>query len=205
MKSIIGLLAFYSIINFAACQDQAEKENVIKILFVGNSLTYTNNLPALVAEKALTKGMHVQPEMLAFPNYALEDHWNDGRLQHLINNNTFTFVIIQQGPSSQADGRMMLSDYGTKISNLCKKRGAKLVFFMVWPAKSNLHSFDGVIANYTNAAVETQSILCRVGELWKNHFDATGDFSYYGPDEFHPSLKGSSRAAEIIVDTLFKK
>jgi lysophospholipase L1-like esterase len=46
--------------------------------------------------------------------------------------------------------------------------------------------------------------LCPVGAVWKKHFDETKDYSYYGPDLFHPSQKGSEIAAKVIVDALFK-
>ena len=173
-----------------------------KILFVGNSLTYTNNLPDLVTKSAKAKGQTIQATTLAYPNYALEDHWNDGQLQKLIEKEKFDFVIVQQGPSSQADGRAMLLNDGKRIKELCDKNNSKLVFFMVWPAKANLHMMDGVIKNHTDAAAETKSILCPVGKIWKERF-AAGDYSYYGPDEFHPSLAGSESAAKIIVETLF--
>jgi len=55
-----------------------------KILFVGNSLTYTNNLPELVKIEAQTKDLKLKTKMIAFPNYALEDHLNNGNVQKLI-------------------------------------------------------------------------------------------------------------------------
>jgi hypothetical protein len=189
-------------VTFSFCADSAG-QSATKILFVGNSLTYTNDLPALVTALAKTKGHPVQTETLAYPNYALEDHWNDGQLQKMIAKEKYDFVIVQQGPSSQADGRAMLLDYGKRIKDLCDKNNSKLVFFMVWPAKANLHMMDGVIKNHTDAAIETNSILCPVGKVWKEHFAATGDYSYYGPDEFHPSLAGSQVAAKVIVESLF--
>jgi lysophospholipase L1-like esterase len=177
-------------------------QSVKKILFVGNSLTYTNDLPDLVTKSAKTKGQTIQATMLAHPNYALEDHWNDGQLQKLIEKEKYDFVIVQQGPSSQAEGRAMLLNDGKRIKSICDQNNSKLVFFIVWPAKPNLHMMDGVIKNYTDAAAETQSILCPVGEVWKERFEA-GDYSYYGPDEFHPSFAGSESAAKIIVEALF--
>jgi hypothetical protein len=175
-----------------------------QILFVGNSLTYSNDLPKLVAQYGASKGNQITTQTLAYGGYALEDHWNDGELQQLITKGSFDFVVVQQGPSSQADGREMLFDYGERIAALCEVRGAKLVFFMVWPAKVNYHTFDGVIKNYTDAAAHSGSLLCPVGKVWKDHFDSTNDFSYYGPDQFHPSLEGSTVAAQIIYETLFK-
>jgi len=46
-------------------------------------------------------------------------------------------------------------------------------------------------------------MLCPVGLIWKNYQDRTGDFSYYGPDDFHPSLAGSQLAADVIYKTFF--
>lgn len=174
------------------------------ILFVGNSLTYFNDLPNLVARIGRDSGIEIKTEMLTHGNYALEDHWNDGQMQQLIATKKYDFVVVQQGPSSQADGRAMLLDYGARIKNICTPHNTKLAFFMVWPAFSNFHTFDGVIKNYTDAAVATNSLLCPVGKAWKEYFLGTGDYSYYGSDMFHPSQKGSESAALIIFKTLFK-
>jgi lysophospholipase L1-like esterase len=62
--------------------------------------------------------------------------------------------------------------------------------------------FDGVINNYTEAAHKTGSLLCPVGKIWKEHFEKTSDYSYYGPDNFHPSVAGSKAAAAVIFETL---
>lgn len=199
------LLVFCICSNAWGCNKQVSDSDSVKtILFVGNSLTYTNNLPGLVTLLAKEKGVTVKTEMIAYPNYALEDHWNDGSLQTLLAEKQFDFVVVQQGPSSQNEGRMMLLDYGARIKALCEAHNTRLAFFMVWPAFSNLYTFDALIKNYTDAAAVTNSLLCPVGEVWKKHFMETADYSYYGPDLFHPSQKGSEVAAQIIYETLFK-
>ncbi|NOS90284.1 MAG: SGNH/GDSL hydrolase family protein [Cyclobacteriaceae bacterium] len=185
-------------------QSRIEKDSTLHILFVGNSLTYTNNLPELVSKEARTQRINLITEMLAFPNYALEDHWQDRELQRRIMNGKFDFVIVQQGPSSQSDGREMLLDFGARIKNLCDQHDSKLVFFMVWPARTNWNTFPGVIRNYTEAAMATKSILCPVGSEWKQYIESTADYSYYGPDQFHPSLKGSQNAAAMIFKVLLE-
>ncbi|CAL67608.1 conserved hypothetical protein [Christiangramia forsetii KT0803] len=174
----------------------------LKILFVGNSLTYTNDLPTLVKEAAENKGINIQVEMIAYPNYALIDHWQDGKVQKLILNNKYDLVIVQQGPSSQAYGRQLLLEYGKKFSDLCKKNDVEMGYFMVWPSMAYFHTFDGVIKNYREAAEMHNALLFPAGEVWKAHFDNTGNFDYYGSDKFHPSKKGSKVAAEVIVEAL---
>lgn len=175
------------------------------VLFIGNSLTYTNNLPKLVTKTAKAKGISIITKMMAMPDYAISDHWNDGQVQKEISENHYDFVIIQQGPSSQTVGREILIEYGGKYSVLCKNNHAKLCYFMVWPSLANYDTFDGVIKNYGEASQFNDAILFPVGKVWKAHFDSTGNFDYYATDGFHPSKKGSIIAAEIIVEYLFFK
>lgn len=179
------------------------RPGVTKVLFVGNSLTYTNDLPAKVCAIGIGNGVLIEKEMVAFPNYALEDHWNDGCLQIMINSGYYDFVVVQQGPSSQPDGAASLLEFGKRIQALCQANDTRLAFYMVWPARVNYYTFPGVISNYTAAADATGAILCPVGQVWKLHQDNTGDFSYYGPDDFHPSSSGSDVAAGIIYKALF--
>lgn len=178
------------------------KEKRMSILFIGNSLTYTNDLPALVRTEAKMRGIKFNTKMLAFANYAIEDHWNDGKVQKLIASKEFDYIILQQGPSSQAAGRDMLIESGKAFSALCNTNQTRLCFFMVWPSLKYYQTFDGVIQNYRDAANVNNALLLPVGEFWKNHFDSTGDFSYYSADRFHPSMKGSKIAAKVIVDQL---
>ncbi|MDR5591018.1 SGNH/GDSL hydrolase family protein [Christiangramia sp. SM2212] len=180
------------------------QDDELDLLFIGNSLTYTNDLPELVEKTAKAQGLEVRSKMIAKPNYALLDHWNEGKVQKMIKNRNFDLVIIQQGPSSQDFGKDILIEYGKKLKDLCSENNAKLAYFMVWPSREYYHTFKGVIKNHKEAAEINQAMLFPVGEVWKKHFDNTGNFDYYGPDQFHPSEKGSQIAAEIIVEGLQK-
>ena len=173
------------------------------ILFVGNSLTYINDLPALVRQEGEINGIKIGTKSIAKGNYALIDHWNEGYVQQEIESGKYDFVVVQQGPSSQEEGRKLLLQSGKDYSDLCNEHGAKLAFFMVWPSMNYYQTFDGVIKNYTDAATQNDALLCPVGKVWKKHFDTTGEFDYYSPDGFHPSLKGSEVAAQVILGTLF--
>ena len=175
-----------------------------KILFVGNSLTYTNNLPLLISQVARDKGIHLKTDILAKANYALIDHWDEGVLQAKIRSKSFDFVVVQQGPSSQPEGRKLLFESIKKLHQICEENQSKLAVFMVWPSRQYYQTFDKVIKNHRDVANKYNTLLCPVGEVWKAHFDKTSDFNYYSSDGFHPSQKGSKVAAQIIVDSLFK-
>ena len=46
--------------------------------FLGNSLTYTNDLPAVVQAIAEKQGKTFTYRAITVGGYSLEDHWNDG-------------------------------------------------------------------------------------------------------------------------------
>ncbi|TSE08942.1 SGNH/GDSL hydrolase family protein [Aquimarina algiphila] len=174
-----------------------------KILFLGNSLTYSNNLPKILEYMAKNCDESIKSTTLCFPNYALEDHWIDGTFQKIMSKKSFDYVIAQQGPSSQPLGKKMLLTYGAKIKSVCQEKNTKFGFFMVWPSKQHYYTFDGVIANHKEAAKVNQSLLFPVGVLWKEYEKHNNFQNLYDYDNFHPSTAGSFLAALTIFHGLY--
>ena len=50
----------------------------LRVLFVGNSLTAANDLPAYVGALAAARGRALDAKTIAPGGYSLEDHWNAG-------------------------------------------------------------------------------------------------------------------------------
>jgi len=174
-----------------------------KILFIGNSLTYSNALPEILEEIGNTYNKKIRTEMSCFPNYAIVDHLEEGNVQKKIATENYDYVIIQQGPSSQEEGRKMLIDSGNTLSALCKKHNTKLGYFMVWPSKRYYFTFDKVIANHTEAASLNEALLFPVGTHWKDYNSQQNKISLYAGDHFHPSKAGSFFAALVLFKQLF--
>ena len=200
-------LALIFLVLCTACSVPRSKAHVtdksIDVLFVGNSLTYANDLPGLLENLAMEKGFMVNTQMIAKPNYALSDHLAEGQIQSLLNYR-FDYMIVQQGPSSQEEGRLMLLDACSEMKKLCDQHGTKLMVFMVWPAYANYTTFEGVIQNYTEAAKKTNAILIPAGSKWKEITDKK-DLSYYDSDLFHPSKKGSKMVADLIYEAIIQE
>ena len=68
------LFTFSHVYGQQRVSDKTSKTS-FSILFIGNSLTYTNNLPKLIKKEAKLKGIKIAFKVVAFPNYAIEDHW----------------------------------------------------------------------------------------------------------------------------------
>jgi hypothetical protein len=89
----------------------APDEDDFGVLFIGNSLTTSNELPDLV-EKLLKEagvdGVHV--DAVAYPNFGLPDHWIQGDARDAIALGGWDVVVMQQGPSA-TEGRPSLLEY----------------------------------------------------------------------------------------------
>jgi hypothetical protein len=75
------------------------------VLFVGNSLTYFNDLPLIVEALAdsvpgLAAEQRLSTAMAAYPDFALYDHWADGTAVRAIDGSKWNVVILQQGSSA---------------------------------------------------------------------------------------------------------
>lgn len=192
---------FISLILFAASPAGAQ----INILFVGNSLTYTNQLPSLVKKIGKKDGVKINTEVIAFPNYALEDHWNESNVSSALAKTKFDFVIFQQGPSALPSSRANLVEYALKFSQLCNTNNTKMCMYTVWPSGDRSFDFTNVVNSYKIAADTTNSLLLPAGLAWQKVFDDKKDFPLYSMDGFHPTIHGSFLAAMVIYAALFKK
>lgn len=190
---------------YLSAQTKIEDTNKeIRVLFIGNSLTYANEMPRIF-EKLFdaSSKQKLTVEVLAEPNFGLQDHWEKKKAIKLLEKKKWDFVILQQGPSASQEGRQALSEYSKIFLAAIKKSGAKPALYMVWPALTRSGDFDGVIASYASAAREINGILLPVGCVWRSARRSNPKLQLYSEDGFHPSTTGSYLAALVILKTLF--
>ena len=200
---LLILVSFLSLLPGPGSAQQGKTER--KILFVGNSLTYYNHLPGLLREIAVQDGVQLTYSHFLLPDYSLEDHWKDKKVQQEIASGNYDVVLVQQGPSALPESQKLLVRFTRAFSELTKRHHATLALFMVWPSKARYADFDKVITSYSKAASQTNSLLCPAGIAWQRAWRMDSSLALYGPDEFHPSLAGSVLSALAIYGSLWKK
>lgn len=67
-----------------------------RVLLVGNSLTYTNNLPALLRAVGASQGTPIATETYAAPGGSLAERWHDGHVAEALRNRKFDVVVLQE-------------------------------------------------------------------------------------------------------------
>lgn len=172
------------------------------ILFIGNSLTYQNDLPRMLCSMASASGESLTCDEVTIANADLSDHWSDGRAASRIATGGWTLVAMQQGPSGST-GRPVLLEYSKKYAQLILSAKAQPALYMVWPSQQRFQDFDNVSESYRLAASEAGGMLIPVGDAWRAVWRRDSRIRLYGSDGFHPSPAATYLAALVFHHRLF--
>ncbi|MGZ8709756.1 MAG: SGNH/GDSL hydrolase family protein [Thermoanaerobaculia bacterium] len=167
----------------------AEPPKPMRVLFVGNSLTYANDLPGMVARLGALDGRPIEAVTLARPNYSLGDHLEDAAIPKLARRR-WDLVVLQQGPSSLAESRRDLIRDSKRIDALFED---PLAMLMVWPSRRYAASWDRVTESYAQAAQAVDGLLIPAGAAIR----AAPTLPLLSEDGFHPSVAGTYLAALV--------
>lgn len=197
----------------------------LKVLFLGNSYTYFNNLPQLVHDIALANNDSLLFDSNCPGGHTLFDHFNNNTSISKINSNTWDYVVIQaqsQEPSfSPAQVTAQTLPYAVKLDSIVAHNYSCTIttFFETWGRKngdaSNCATYPPVCTylgmqnrlrqSYKIFADTCKGVMAPVGEAWRKSIAITPSLELYQSDESHPSLEGSYLAACVFYETLFQK
>lgn len=196
------LLALVLLLGFVLPTSAAAQDRGLSLLFVGNSLTYTHDVPELVKRLAKAAGKAAPTiTVRALPNAGLEDHWNEGWVAKALRQRHHDVLIMQQGPSTLAASGADLSRWTARFADEAVKHGTRPALFAVW-APSGGDMASG-LANYTRAAEAAGTALYPVSAAWQAAWALRPTVPLYGPDGFHPSEHGALLAAMVITGVIY--
>lgn len=196
----IGLLYLIFISNALHSQPLPKE---LKILFIGNSYTYGNDLPELLSQLMAGKGIKLQHESVTPGGATLEKHWLDGKAKEAIRKQAWDYVVLQEQSTRPFSNREAFFQYAKLFTDEIKATKAKPLFYMTWAAKATPDEQPKLSEAYRSIAKETGSIAAPVGEAWKQAVMVGMDL--YISDGRHPNLLGSYLAGCVIYQTLTGK
>lgn len=176
-----------------------------RVLFVGNSLTYTHNLPRTIAD--LARSVDETPlvyRTVAYPDYALEDHWYSD-IESDIRKGDWQLVVMQQGPSSLLANQEHLRRWSQQLDSVVKVVGARSALYQVWPSIPYIMSFEAVRTSYRNAALNVGGMFIPAGEAWQTAWAADSNYAFYSADGFHPSRLGTYMVALVHFEMIYDR
>ena len=175
---------------------------ILRVLFIGNSLTFANNLPAMVTAIGHQQGVTIQCESVVFPDFSLDDHLQRGDAARAIARGGWSFVVLQQGPSALPESRAQLRASVKTLDRAVRRVGAKTAMYMVWPSTARAGDFDRVSESYAIAAGDVGGVFLPAGDAWRAAWRRDPTLALYGSDGFHPTPLGSYLAALVIYQQL---
>jgi hypothetical protein len=208
VRAIAGFLALMSCSggNGAVEPPPATPSATFRVLFIGNSLTYMNDLPGTIAALGGSAGPTITVASVAKPNLALIDHV-EGKSNALevIDKGNWDYVVLQQGPSALKLSRDTLILAARRLDRHIRAAGGRSALLMVWPESSRFGVFDEVRDSYRIAAEDVDGLLLPAGEAWRAAWDTDPQLQLYGPDGYHPSELGTYVAALVVYEGITGK
>ena len=139
-----------------------------RVLFIGNSHTYFNDMPALFAdfwEAGTVESPFVT--MLAHPGKTWEWHLQEYKeVRFNLLYGRYDYCVLQQAAHPFPGEEETLRD-GRILAQLCQQSGTQPVISMTWAEKAYPEHQQVMVDTYRQLACETGAILSPVGEIWQ--------------------------------------
>jgi len=213
--------AALSLLLMAACIQA--RADTLRVLFLGNSYTYVNDLPGLFAGLAQSAGKTVVTDENTPGGYTLTQHSQDSTSLAKIRLGTFHYVVLQeqsQIPTIQYLRHNAMYPAARFLDSLIHTAGESTAFYMTWgrkyggiqvwggdsspPFADYFEMQDSLRSSYSMIAQELSATLVPAGMAWRlaRLQDSLADL--WQSDNSHPTLNGSYLTACVFYAKLFR-
>ena len=189
-------------------------DGCVRVLFLGNSYTSTNDLPGMFTTMAAAAGRKVQVAMVANGGETLAQHASSGDDEAQLNAEPWNYVVLQEQSEIPAlsSARPQMAAAVSSLADRIRGRGATPLLFETWGHRYGLP--DSGFADFADmqaalrvgyeAAGSGSSVgLVRVGEAWSAAIQADPALNLWQEDGSHPNPAGTYLAALVFYATIF--
>ena len=177
----------------------------MKVLFLGNSHTFFDDMPELFArfvEK--TTGEKPSVTMLAYSGRELAWHRKEYfALRFNLLHGGYDYCVIQQAAHPYPPVESTLG-IGGEIIDLCQRCGVKPVVYMTWAEKRFPENQQKMIDTCRKLAAENGALLAPVGQVWQKVQQKYPEIDLYYKDGEHAGPYGDFLAAAVFCSLLAK-
>ncbi len=211
------MLAFIAITSLNA--------QVKKVLFIGNSYTYVNDLPKLLKDIGTSYGDSIYTDQNTPGGHQLIQHATNATTLAKIKQDQWDYVVIQeQSQKPSFNPTQVANDVYPYAKLLCDSiksnwSCSEPVFYMTWGREngdaSNCASYPPICTyagmqqrlreSYMAMSAANSATTSPVGVAWKTMRDSFPSVGLYSGDGSHPNIYGSYLAACVFYSTLHQK
>ena len=204
MKRSCSLAIVTTMLLSVAVESQPVVENHtanLKVLFIGNSHTFVNDMPALFSEAARRDNIRCDVVMCTGSGWHLSQHVKEPDIRFNILHGHYDYVVLQEYTHPFGPEKSM-HEAVAKLGEWIRAAGSTPVMYMMWAKKGHPEEQAELTNAYTSCAKEINALLAPVGVEWWKLLAEKPDLDLYRSDGEHASLKGSTLAADIIWKTI---
>lgn len=176
----------------------------MKVLFIGNSHTYFNDMPALFKAFCLQRGVEAQVTMLTKGGMGLDYHLKQEQTLFNIRYGDYDYVVLQHTAHPMGDLTIM-HEAAYALVKVIREAGSTPVFYQTW-AKKGDEAFQPTMSGiYNDLGRELDVPVAPVGDEWQKYRLAHPEAELYWKDGEHASPDGSALAARVILETILRQ
>lgn len=172
---------------------------VISVLFLGNSLTYWNDLPRVTEDIAKGEARPIRAASVTMGGASLDQLWYRTKALEALWLHHWDYVIVQERSGRAPHDRgELFHQYLGMFANEIRKSGAQPLIYMTWLP-------DQAAANeklFRNAATRARAKLVPAGIAWA---ELTKKGMNLLDDGTHPNIAGSYLVACSVFSTIYGK
>ena len=190
------------------------KKTPVRVLFLGNSYTYGNKLPQVVAALAAADktARPLEVKMVAGGGKNLVWHAGNKASQEAIVAGGWDYVVLQDQSLTPTLMPDRTRQGAVALDAAITKAGGKTMFFMTWqrrPTPELLKKYPDMhkrnSKTYMDVGRELKAAVAPVGYAWKMACDANPNCPLYAKDNSHPSRMGTYLTACVFYSMIYNK
>jgi hypothetical protein len=186
-----------------------------RVLFIGDSYTYVNDLPTTFADLAWAAGHRVDAVTLASGGESLAGHVADAATASTINSQPWNTVVLQdqsEDPAFPSDRQSEMDPAVTQLAEMIRNHGAQPLLFLTWGhetgwSEAGLDSYGSMQAavdqGYLGIAAQLAIPIAPVGDAWQTVVSTQANPQLWQGDGVHPTTEGTYLAACVFYASIF--
>jgi hypothetical protein len=172
-----------------SCQVFERQDEAIKVLFVGNSLTYVGNVPAIYSALAAAGGQPESADMIVRGGATLTQRVADGSVARALTERKYTALVLQErggdlmcsfGPDSCPQSRQAIKH----LADLGRNKGVKVVLLGTYQPEPSASRH--LVEKESQAAAEAGIPYIEVSEKLRHLRSVHPQLTWFAPDGMHP-------------------
>jgi len=194
IKSCFKYLLLIFLLSFCCQIKAAENRDTLKVLFIGNSYVYYNNLAQMISLMTDSMSTKLICTKSTIGSATLGQHWNELRglkTRQLLAKNKYDIVVIQDNSMWPIEHRDSVLLYGNLFCNTIRKTSAKTFIFNTWARQKTPETQSIINEVYNKLASDNKATIVPVGDSWALALKNKPSIDLFTSDGSHPSNLGT--------------